>query len=73
MKIEVLEKFIVDGVIFEAGEVRVVSDEAGAEYCSLGWASDVDGNVATQERKPGAQTLVPEKVVQLANGGLLQE
>ena len=73
MKINVLEKFIVDGVVFEEGEVRVVSDSAGNEYCELGWASDVDGNVETKPRKPGAQTLSPEKVVQLVGGGVVTD
>ena len=46
----------------EQGDVITVSDTLGALLCSRGWAKDVDGNVPTAERKPGAVRVQPRGV-----------
>lgn len=50
MKINVLEKIMHGRDVFEAGETRVVTDEIGTYFCSMGWAEDVDGKVETGTR-----------------------
>ena len=37
------------------GDVITVPDHVGVLWCKYGWAKDVDGNVATGERIPGAR------------------
>lgn len=51
MRVEMLELVKHDGQIFEAGEVRVVSDALGGYFCELGWAKDLDGQYPTGERR----------------------
>jgi hypothetical protein len=52
MKIEALESIKSDGYVLDAGDVKQnVPDPIGACWCAAGWAKDVDGIVATGERK----------------------
>lgn len=52
MKIEALETIKSDGYVLDAGDVKTqVPEEIGAKWCALGWAKDLDGNVATGERQ----------------------
>lgn len=53
MKIQALETFLDGHDRFVEGDIRTVLDEDGRYYCSLGWAQDVDGKVATGERPTG--------------------
>lgn len=39
------------------GDTVTVSDSLGRKWCGLGWARDVDGNVATGKRIPGARAV----------------
>lgn len=55
MKIEVLETFLDGPSRYEAGEVRVVSDEDGAHFCAAGWAKDLDGAVPTAARQQAGE------------------
>jgi len=51
MKIEILEnRLSSDGFVGELGDRFTVPDEVGAHWCSLGWAKDLSGQVATGER-----------------------
>lgn len=43
------------------GDILTVPDAYGARLCSYGWVKDVDGNVPSAERKPGAQELRIDK------------
>lgn len=45
------------------GDIITVPASLGEKWCSLGWAKDVDGNVETGERIPGARTLEAHDVV----------
>lgn len=73
MRIEITEKRISDVGpdghlnVWHEGDVVTVDDAYGAELCRRGWAKDVDGKVATGERRPGAQRLeVPKTTVRAA-------
>lgn len=64
MKIEVLEDRLrsVDPETgerynLEKGDRVTVSDACGAQWCALGWAEDMAGEVETGERKPGVARL----------------
>lgn len=58
MRIEVLgNKLKDDGYDLVQGDTITVHDAIGARWCGFGWAKDVDGNVPTGERKPGAQRI----------------
>ena len=54
IKLNVLERFSIDGVMHHAGEVRLVSEEVAQVACSNGWAEDVDGKIPTGVRNPAA-------------------
>jgi hypothetical protein len=52
VKIEALESIKSDGYVLDAGDVKQnVPDPIGARWCAAGWAKDLDGVVATGERK----------------------
>jgi len=52
MQVKILEEKILDGKdVFLKDEIRTVSDDTGTYFCSLGWAEDVSGAVATGERQ----------------------
>lgn len=55
MKIKVIETFLDGRTRYEAGEVRVVSDEDGRHFCAAGWAEDVDGAVPTASRQANGE------------------
>jgi len=59
MRIEVTEPggFQDDGTSFHFGDVVTVQPEKGGYYCSMGWAKDVDGQVATGARNTGPAML----------------
>jgi hypothetical protein len=63
IKLEVLEKFSIDGLVYHAGEIRVVEESVAKTACGAGWARDVDGVIPTGERDPSAKKLVIEKVL----------
>ena len=70
MRIEVLEERLSDtnaatGQHYQLGkgDIVTVPDDYGARLVWLGWAKDVDGKVKTGERKPGPETLTPQKAV----------
>lgn len=65
MRVKVLEKKLKDaGYDLVEGDTVTVSDEIGAAWCGHGWAEDVDGNVATGERKVMGDTVInPKKAV----------
>ena len=46
-----------EGLVFQAGEVRQVSDAVGRLFCAKGWAKDLDNRVPTGERVAGATEL----------------
>ena len=55
MKIEILETFLDGKERYEKGDTRTVSEENGAYFCAMGWASDVDGKVATGARQQNGE------------------
>lgn len=70
MRIEVLEESLKDtdqatGKRYELskGDIVTVRDEYGARLCGFGWVKDLEGKVKSAERKPGAEVLVPQKMV----------
>jgi len=40
------------------GDTITVPDDVGARWCAYGWASDVEGKVATGERVEGAREVI---------------
>lgn len=49
---EILEnRLSSDGFVGELGDRFTVPDDIGLAWCSLGWAKDLSGAVATGERK----------------------
>lgn len=66
IKIEVLEKFSIDGQVYHADEVRVVDDEVAKTACGAGWARDPSGNIPTGERDPSAKRLNIQKAAHVA-------
>lgn len=62
MKIELLEKVMHDRDSYEAGEVRIVDDALGGHFCAMGWARDLDDQVATGVRDTTAVVLTPDDV-----------
>ena len=84
MRVEILEELIRDTEVIPStdpkeppreihremvkGDTLTVSDAYGARLCKLGWAKDLDGNVETGERKPGAETLVVQKLTTTTRG-----
>lgn len=65
MKIEVTEPtgFLWQGERFASGDVRVVSNEMGAQVCGLGWARDVDGKVPTGTRDLAPKIIDPKPII----------
>jgi hypothetical protein len=57
IKLEVLEKFSIEGQVYHAGEIRVVPEVVAKTACGAGWARDVDGVIPTGERDPSAKKL----------------
>jgi hypothetical protein len=57
IRIEPLEKFNIDGVLYLPGEIRHVSEAVAQTACGAGWAKDLDGNIPTGERDPSAKKL----------------
>jgi hypothetical protein len=45
------------------GDIITVSDETGAYFCACGWATDVDGAVATAERQLNPIQINPKNAV----------
>lgn len=45
--------------VLTEGDIITVSDKAGTDWCTRGWARDVDGNCETGERVPGAVRVTP--------------
>lgn len=72
MRIKVTEetlKLNIDGklVAFHEGDQVTVDEDIGRLACAHGWAEDLDGNVETGERIPGASgEIVPDNVEQQA-------
>jgi len=55
---------------FYNGDEVTVDAAVGTVACAHGWAEDIDGQVATGERKPGASGPVePTPVKQTVRGG----
>lgn len=50
MKIEALEDIKSHGYVITQGDVITVADDAGAAWCSYGWARDVAEQVLTGPR-----------------------
>lgn len=50
-------------IAMEAGDVLTVGDTFGKLACEMGWATDVDGNVATGERRTGAVEVTAQNVI----------
>lgn len=70
MRIEVLEERLSDTdaetgrhYLLGKGDIVTVSDAYGARLCAFGWVKDADGVVETGERKPGAEILIPQKLL----------
>lgn len=59
--IKILETFLHEGR-YEEGETRKVAPSLAAYFCKLGWAEDVDGNIPTQTRQPGAARIQPADI-----------
>lgn len=57
IRIEPLEKFSIDGVLYHPGEVRHVDESVANTACGAGWARDLDENIPTGERDPSAKKL----------------
>lgn len=52
MKVEILEvRLSSDGYVGEQGDRLTVPDQVGAKWCAHGWARDLDGAIATGERR----------------------
>lgn len=62
-RIEPLEKFSIDGVVYHAGEIRHVEESVARTACGAGWAKDLDGGIQTGERDPSAKKLEIKPVV----------
>lgn len=70
MRIEVLEDRLKDtnaatGQRYNLvkGDIVTVPDDYGTRLCGFGWVKDLDGNVPSAERKPGAEVLEVQKKV----------
>ena len=62
MRVEITEKKLRDsGYDLTEGDIIAVPSDVGSSWCANGWAKDVEGKVATGERKPGVQQLKVEK------------
>ena len=59
MKIKMLERVVHLGQVYEEDEIRVVGQEVGSLFCSLGWAEDTEGNVPTGERDTRPRRIAP--------------
>lgn len=57
MKIECLTTFLNGRDRFEAGDVRTVQDEDGAQFVANGWAKSLSGQPATAEPAGGSTDL----------------
>jgi len=57
IRIEPLERFSIDGMMYYPGEIRLVSEAVAKTACGAGWAKDLDGNIPTAERDPTARKL----------------
>ena len=62
MQIELLEKVIEDGTIYEEGEVREVPEGVARKFLALGWARDPAGKVETGPRRIMKAELAPDGV-----------
>lgn len=63
MKVEVLEGGIKDAPYFcEPGDIVTIPDDLGKNWCSYGWAKDVDGVVPTGERDSRPKTVTAKTV-----------
>jgi hypothetical protein len=66
MKIKVLERFSTEGQVYEAEEIRVVSDDVGRMACGAGWAEDQEADeakrVPTEPRSTVPKTLNVKKM-----------
>lgn len=52
MRVEITEKKLRDaGYDLVEGDTLTVPDEVGAAWCGHGWARDVEGKIATGERR----------------------
>jgi hypothetical protein len=69
MKVQILKDFKHNDPIRDRlyigtpGEIWVVNDEFGKYGCKMGWFQDTDGNVPTEEHKPGEVILAPNSSV----------
>ena len=62
MKVEFLEKVMHGRGVYDKGDVATVKDSLGVYFCSLGWAKDTEGNVATGQRRTDHVTIAPDNV-----------
>jgi hypothetical protein len=56
MKVEVLTPFLHDGIRYDLGDTRTVTDELGEYFCRAGWVNDLSGQVVTAS--PGVSDVV---------------
>jgi hypothetical protein len=62
MRVEILEERLSsDGYLLGKGDTITVPDECGGRWCAAGWAKDVEGKVATGERRTDNIAVNPKK------------
>lgn len=62
MRVKITEKKLKDaGYDLAEGDSITVSDDLGRTWCGHGWAKDLDGKVASGERKVTGAQLQPQK------------
>jgi hypothetical protein len=63
VKLEILEERMLDGANeYVEGDIKSFPAEKAKHWCEMGWARAVNGEFETNERKPGAAPIRPNKV-----------
>lgn len=69
MKVEILEECLKETIngehrTFCKEDVTNIPDNIGINWCQLGWAKDLSGDVKTEERVPGVSKVKVDNVLQ---------